>query len=335
MLFIIGLGVDPKNTAPIFINYASSICEKSYFDNYTTFVKNSDLVWIEKKLNAVPVSREKLEDVEHFIEEAKNKNVCLYVYGDPYIATTHQALKVYAIENNIDVKTVYSSSFINVIFGETGLHIYKIGFVGSIIKDDINSRNYVYKQVGASLELKKHSIIIPSGYEGNVRYLLHELKQAEINFKEEVFTDYRFILLVSRAGTEEEKILGGKLSELLESEIELKEPFTLIVPGTLHFTEEEVLKKVYKILPSQNIKPSTLEIRTQKIIEKCKIAIKNAEQDSIIKNYKDVFENAFLYIKDAEEAQHKGDLVTALMQAAYAEGLIDALRFLGEKIRWE
>jgi diphthine synthase len=335
MLFIIGLGVDPKNTAPVFINYASSICEKSYFDNYTTFVKNSELEWIEKKLNAVPVSRETLEDIDRFVEEARNKNVCLYVYGDPYVATTHQALKVYATENNINVKTIYSSSFINVIFGETGLHIYKIGFVGSLIKGDINSRNYIYKQIGTSLELKKHSIIIPTGYEGNVRSLLHELKQAENNFKEEVFTDDRFVVLVSRAGTEEEKILGGKLFELLQSEIELEEPFTLIVPGALHFTEEEVLKKIHNILPSQNLKPSALEIRTQKIVEKCRIAIENAKQDSIIKKYKDVFENAVLYIKDAEEAQRKGDQVTALMQAAYAEGLIDALRFLGEKIRWE
>ena len=46
MLFIIGLGVDPKNTAPVFINYASSICEKSYLDNYTTFIKNLSLIHI-------------------------------------------------------------------------------------------------------------------------------------------------------------------------------------------------------------------------------------------------------------------------------------------------
>ncbi len=335
MLYIIGLGVDPQKTAPAFIKNASVLCERSYIDTYTTFIMDSDLDWIKKELKTVPADRDLLEDVERFIEEAKDKNVCLYVYGDPYIATTHQSLRIYATQQKIKVKTIYSSSFINAIFGETGLHVYKIGFVGSLIKGDINSRNYIYKQVGNSLESKKHSIIIPTGYEGDIVLLLSELKQAEINFKEETFPDYRFLIFISRAGTDEEKILGGTLEELLKTRTKLSEPFTLIVPGLLHFSEEEVLKKVLNLYPFQNIKRSALEIRTQKVIDKCKIAINNAKKSGLTEKYKEIFENAILYTKDAEDAKQKEDLITALMQASYAEGLIDALRFLGENVKWE
>ena len=335
MLYIIGLGVDPKNTAPVFIKNTTNICEKSYIDTYTTFITNDYLDWIKKELKAVPASRDLLEDVKNFVEEAKDKNICLYVYGDPYVATTHQSLRTYAAERKIKVKMVYSSSFINVIFGETGLHIYKIGFVGSLIKGDINSRNYIYKQVGAALEAKKHSIIIPTGYEGDMGSLLLELKQAELNFKEDTFPDNRFLIFISRAGMDEEKVLGGTLEDLFKTKTTLDEPFTLIVPGLLHFSEEEVLKKVFNITPAQNVKPSTIEIRAHKVIDKCKIAIKNAEISGLTEKYKEIFENALLYTKDAEYAKQKEDLITALMQASYAEGLIDALRFLGENVKWE
>lgn len=335
MLYIIGLGVDPKNTAPAFIKSTANLCEKSYIDIYTTFIANDYLNWIKKELKAVPANRDLLEDIKNFVEVAKDKNVCLYVYGDPYIATTHQSLRIYATEQKIKVKTVYSSSFINTIFGETGLHIYKIGFVGSLIKNDINSRNYIYKQVGTALESKKHSIIIPTGYEGDTSSLLAELKQAELNFKEETFPDDRFLIFISRAGTDEEKVLGGTIKDLFKTKTRLNEPFTLIVPGLLHFSEEEVLKKVFNIKPIQNVKPSTIEIRVQKIIDKSRVAIKNAETSGLTERYKEVFENAILYTKDAEDAKQKGDLITALMQASYAEGLIDALRFLGENIKWE
>ncbi len=335
MLYIIGLGVDPKNTAPAFIKRSCKICEKNYIDTYTTIIAAEYLEWIKKELNAIPANRETLEDVKNFVEEAKDKNVCLYVYGDPYIATTHQSLRIYAAERKIQVKTIYSSSFINAIFGETGLHIYKIGFVGSLIKGDINSRNYIYKQVGAALELKKHSVIIPTGYEGDLKSLISELKQAELNFKENTFADNRFLIFISRAGTDDEEIISGTIMELFKAKTAINEPFALIVPGLLHFSEEEVLKKVLNISVFQNIKPSTIEIRAQKVIDKCKLAISNAQTEGLTKKYKDIFENAILYIQDAEVAKQTGDLATALMQASYAEGLIDALRFLGENIKWE
>ena len=48
------------------------------------------------------------------------------------------------------------------------------------------------------------------------------------------------IILCSRLGNKNQKIFYKKLSELENKEV--KKPFSIIIPGKLHFMEEEVLK---------------------------------------------------------------------------------------------
>ena len=335
MIYIVGLGVDPERTTPIIAEKLKQTCELSYLDTYTTKISEKLQNWLKSYLKAEPVGREVLESTETLVNLAKERNICIYVYGDPYIATTHQSIRLYAERYKVEVKTIYASSFVNAVLGETGLHIYKLGFVGSMLKGDISSRNYVYKEVGRALELGKHSLIITSGYEGDANALLNELIEAEKNFKEETFSDDRFLLIVSKAGTAEQKVIGGCLRNLSAKKLNVEEPFTLVVPGNLHFSEEEILQKLINEKPKANVKESEVAIKAKRAIEKCKKGLKNSKESGLVTKYKDLFENAELYLKDAEKAYEERDYAFSLMQAAYAEGLIDALRFLGESISWE
>ena len=137
MLWFIGLGV-------------SGISELS--DNTISIIKNAEIVYLEsftspisedEKIQLENISTGKfkiakrwlVEDGNEILENAKERETVLISYGDPYIATTHLELKTRAIKNNIETKTIHSSSIVSSLIGEVGLHYYKVGSVLTIMDD--------------------------------------------------------------------------------------------------------------------------------------------------------------------------------------------------------
>ena len=76
-----------------------------------------------------------VEDGNEILDNAKEKEIVLLSYGDPYIATTHLELKTRATNDKIETKTVHSSSIVSSLIGEVGLHYYKVGKVLTIMND--------------------------------------------------------------------------------------------------------------------------------------------------------------------------------------------------------
>ncbi|WFO74834.1 DUF357 domain-containing protein [Desulfurococcaceae archaeon MEX13E-LK6-19] len=86
---------------------------------------------------------------------------------------------------------------------------------------------------------------------------------------------------------------------------------------------------MYNSVPSED--------RVRAYIENVKLVINSLRSKDIDKKYPKLVEAAELYMKDAEYyLEEKKDLFTALACIAYAEGLIDSLRYLSfEEIEWE
>ena len=55
------------------------------------------------------------------LDNAKDKEIVLLSYGDPYIATTHLELKTRATNDKIETKTVHSSSIVSSLIGEASI----------------------------------------------------------------------------------------------------------------------------------------------------------------------------------------------------------------------
>jgi diphthine synthase len=333
MIYFIGLGLNPPLTIPCEGINLSKECAIKYLDIYTTHIDPKVVKELKNLLGVQPADRTILEDSNKIIEQAKKYGVCIYVYGDPFIATAHQALKIEALKRSIPVKSIYASSFINALFGETGLHVYKIGFIGTLLISDIFSAQYVYRNVKRSLELAKHSILIVYSNDNNLT--LHEalklLIETENNYKENVFGPNTRLIIAGDLGKEEQEIIVGRIKDLLDKNYNHR-TFVIIVPAELHFTEEESLKLIAKGEVSGNSVKTLIRQRTEQIINKTNKAISGL---TVTKEIVDLVENSELYLKDAAEYMAKGEEETALMQAAYAEGLIDALRLLGIKtINW-
>jgi diphthine synthase len=75
----------------------------------------------------------------------------------------------------------------------------------------------------------------------SVNYAINYLLMIEHKREEKVFTKDTFCVGVARLGSSESKIVAGTAEELLD--VDFGEPLhSLIVPGKLHFVEEDALK---------------------------------------------------------------------------------------------
>ena len=145
-----------------------------------------------------------------------------------------------------------------------------------------------------------------------------------------------FVIVASQIGTDNSKIICGKIKSLLN--YQFKSGFnSIIIPGHLHFTEIDSLQNLTVIFddPIDNtIKVDRLSNRmlnkyipnTKKALANLTTLIKN-EKNLSEKEYSVVIENAENYLFDAEHFYKQGHLELAILSVGYAEGLIDSIRF--------
>ncbi len=230
MLYLIGLGLNMKGYSRE-AYHAIKSSKKVYLESYTVelpYTKEE----LEKHLEIkIEISdREKVENLS-LIGEAKKQDIALLVYGNPLMATTHITLIEEAKKQKVEIKVIHSASILDAI-GETGLQIYKFGKTTSIPKHEADSFIEVVKD---NLKINAHSLILVDiGLELNET--LSKLKKALEKYKLKIDK----IIICSRLGTDESKVLYDKIENLKDKK--MKKPFCIIIPGKLHFVERDVLE---------------------------------------------------------------------------------------------
>jgi diphthine synthase len=143
------------------------------------------------------------------------------------------------------------------------------------------------------------------------------------------------------------KLYSGKAGSL--SKINFANgPHSIIIPGSLHFTEEEALQFTTKCLDrpvdnSKKIEKISARMihnyvpKARKAANELRIMINNAlgkeSSDNTIKNNDsndgiyNVIDNAEYYLDDAIRFLNEGKNDLAVLSVGYAEGLIDAIRY--------
>jgi len=226
MLYIIGLGLNEKSISLEGIE-AIKKCEKIYLENYTVdfpYTMNALEKVIGKKI--IQADRSLVES-NKLIEEAKKEDIALLVYGSPLTATTHITLIQEAKEKKVKYEIIYNASVLDAV-AETGLQLYKFGKITSIPNFEADSFIEIIKE---NQKINAHSLILVD--------IGLELKKA-IKRLEKTARDK--IVVCSGLGTKNSKIFYGTIPELKEKDKEIKSPYCLIIPGKLHFFEEEILK---------------------------------------------------------------------------------------------
>ncbi|RME54299.1 diphthine synthase [Candidatus Woesearchaeota archaeon] len=222
-------------------------------------VKNSDEVYLEsytsklqceiseleklygKKVNLAnrEIVEQKAEDV--LLNPAKEKNVSLLIIGDVFAATTHVDLMLRAKQSGIKVNIVHNASVLTAI-GITGLSLYKFGKTTSIPfeNENVETPYNVIKENN-----KMHTLILLDLRPEENRFMKFTeardfLLKIESKRKENVFTEDTLCVGCAKLGSTEPVIQVRKAKELEEVEAH---PQCLIVPGEMHFMEEEFLMK--------------------------------------------------------------------------------------------
>ena len=168
------------------------------------------------------------------VDEAKHKDVALLVYGSPLTATTHISLVDEARKSGIKCTIIYSASVLDAV-AETGLQLYKFGKITSIPKFEADSFMEIILE---NKSINAHSLILCDiGLE-----FKDALKKLEEACKKNNFKSIGRIVVCSRLGTKEQRFYYDFIERLQEKNIDA--PFCIIIPGKLHFLEEEYLKGI-------------------------------------------------------------------------------------------
>jgi len=233
-LYLIGIGMN-KNSIGADALEILKTCDKVYLENYTINFPYS-IKELEKsyRIKITKLDRAKVED-ESIIKEAKDSKVALLVYGDSLSATTHLQLILACKKQNIRYQIFHNASILTAI-SETGLQLYKFGKTASMPnwKEHTNKPTSFMNYIKENQSIKAHTLLLTDIGLG-IKEAINQLKESTDNLPEK-------IIACSNIGTENQKIFYDTPNNLRKKEIPM--PFCLIIPGEMHFLEEEALREI-------------------------------------------------------------------------------------------
>jgi diphthine synthase len=344
MLWFVGTGINGHLGLSLAAVAVLKKCDVVYVERFTSLLGQDDLAGLDATMGkkAVPVKRWFVEDGREILDAARNKEVALVAYGDPLIATTHSELRTRAVKNSIKTGVLHAASGIASIMGECGLHVYKFGRTVTMMSEP-KSAISVYHTVFENLLAGCHTLVLMeySHDEEKGTFFLDPcaavkmLLDIECDERHGVISEDTFVVVASRLGEEDQRVVSGRIKSMAGVGFG-QGPHSVIIPGSLHFTEEEALEAltVNLDLPSDNTKliARVSSQMVERYAPKAKEAVRQMRnilrsEQAESKGMFEVLDNAEFYISDAERFLSRGRHELAVLSIGYAEGLIDALRF--------
>ena len=223
-------------------------CDIVYLENYTSILQCS----IEKlehyySKKIILADRTMVEKHAYkILIEAENLQVAFLVVGDIFGATTHTDLRLRAKDKGIECHYIHNASIMNAI-GIVGLELYKFGKTTSIpfATDNWKPRT-PYEVIRMNKEIGLHTLVLLDLRPGENRYMtvnegLKYLLELEKDSKENVLSKETLAVGCSRIGCPNFKIKVATIGELID--FDFGAPLhSIIIPGKMHFIEEDALK---------------------------------------------------------------------------------------------
>ena len=192
------------------------------------------------------VTRRHLEDEngEIILSAAEKGKTVLLVPGDPFVATTHVALRIEAKKRGVRTRIIHNASILSAIVGLSGLHNYKFGKTVTIPFPE-NFSVTPYNVIAQNKKLGLHTLCLLDLKVDEKRYLsikdgLTLLLKNEQKNKKRVVTPNTLAVGAARVGSEKPNLKAGPVKSLLNFDFG-EPPHSLIFLGKLHFMEAEAL----------------------------------------------------------------------------------------------
>lgn len=238
-LNIIGIGLWDEKDITVKGLETVNRCSKIYLETYTSKLNCSitDLEsFYNKKIIAADRDLVEKKAEETILKDAAEGEAAFLVIGDPMSATTHIDLVLRAKKKGIKVNIIHNASVLTAV-GIVGLELYKYGKVTSIPFEN--------SKIKSPIEVLKN----------NKTNGLHTLFLLDLKPDEDKYMTARqaadYLIANSRNLNEICISVGGLGSENPEIKVTTLQkvpvlklfPQCLIIPGKLHFMEEDALKQ--------------------------------------------------------------------------------------------
>lgn len=231
--------------------HAVRTARRVYAEFYTSFLVGATHSQLERELDAriVLLTRDDVErGHERILADAGEHRVAFLTAGDPMTATTHQELRLRALERGIDVRLVHGVSIHSAAPGAAGLQSYKFGRTTTLVFPEPNfNPSSPYEAVRDNRVRGLHTLVLLDLRADENRYMTaaqgaEVLLAHERERRENVVTPATEIVALARVGSDDERVVFARADEVARAD--LGPPLhCLIVPGELHFSEKEALER--------------------------------------------------------------------------------------------
>jgi diphthine synthase len=253
MLALIGLGLHDEEDITVKGLEEAKSCDVLFAEFYTSTMTGIDIKKLEgfvgKKITAL--ERDDLEEKsENILEQAKTQKVGLLVPGDPLISTTHVHLRIEAKRMGVETKVIHNASIHSAGPSVSGLQNYKFGKSATVATPQEGfSPETPYDVIKENKERGLHTLLFldikvkgKSRVQMTANEAVKTLLKIEEKRKEKVFTPDTLCVVLGNVGSNEPVLRADAAKELIDSDFG-PAPHSLIVPGELHFMEEEYLRE--------------------------------------------------------------------------------------------
>lgn len=250
MLNLIGLGLSDEYDLTLRGIDTAKKSDKIYCEFYTGKWLGSveNLQKIIGKQVFILKRQDLEENAGRILNEATKKNIVIFVQGDPLIATTHSSLLIEAKKLGIETKIIHNSSIFSAV-GETGLHAYKFGATVTIPfmeKTGGKLSKSVYDTIRQNKMSGLHTLCLLD-VSSDARVFMNPSQAVDLllamerQFGEGVIGPAQKIVVLCRAGSDSQ-IFYNEI-ETFQAGVISATPAVVVIPGRLHFTEQEFLQK--------------------------------------------------------------------------------------------
>jgi len=220
-----------------------------FAESYTSTLAEGALDELARRAgkSIVLLDRASVEQGERIVKAAADKKIVLLVAGDPMTATTHVDLRIRCARAGIRTSVIHNSSVLTAVPGVLGLQHYKFGRTTTVpFPRKGYSPTSPYEVIAENVGRGLHTLVLLDIDAERNRYMtvnegLNLLLDMECRMCKKVILQTTLVCGVARAGSPDCVAKAGPVEMLM------KEDFgpplhTIVVPGKLHFMEEEALE---------------------------------------------------------------------------------------------
>ena len=250
-LSLVGIGIGDEKGISLEGLEELKACEKIFAETYTNSLPKGTIRRLEallgKKIELL--GRKQVEEEKKILSSASRQKTALVVSGDPMIATTHVSLVLSAKKLGIQVKLIHAASIISAAISESGLQAYKFGKTVTLAYWGKNYKPMAaYDIIAQNLERGLHTLLLLDIDEKSGPMKPNEaaklLLEMEKTGKKKILSSKTKVIVLSslcRPSGEKSYLSLGEFA----SKSHLGVPSVLLVPGKLHFVEEDMVRTLY------------------------------------------------------------------------------------------